>query len=72
MKLKIISDGTSAGTRVIDRETGVELEGVKRVRFDMQVGQLGLIWLELENHELEIIVEGNAVERDDDDGPVEL
>lgn len=33
MKLKIISDGTSEGTKVINAATGEEIEGVERIQW---------------------------------------
>ena len=34
MKLKIISDGTNAGTHLIDQETGQKVEGVSKLTWD--------------------------------------
>lgn len=35
LKLKIISDGTSFGTRVVNAETGEELQYVKSIRWEI-------------------------------------
>jgi hypothetical protein len=39
MPLTIISDGTVNGTRVIDKETKVELKNVKRIIINIEAGQ---------------------------------
>jgi hypothetical protein len=38
MKLKIISDGTCRGTKVVNSETGEMLEGVKDINWKISAG----------------------------------
>jgi hypothetical protein len=38
MNLKIISDGTSFGTRIIDADTGVMVDGVQSLKWEIKVG----------------------------------
>jgi len=40
IKLKIVSDGTSSGTHVVDRETGKRLEDVVAIEWRISVGGL--------------------------------
>lgn len=39
MKLKIISDGTPSGTKVVNAETGEELKYLESVKWSVSVGQ---------------------------------
>jgi hypothetical protein len=41
MKIKIVSDGTSLGTKVLNAETGEALEGASRVDWSIEAGELG-------------------------------
>lgn len=41
IRVKIISDGTPQGTRVVDHLTGETIVGVKRIEWDMDVNRLG-------------------------------
>jgi len=40
MKLKIISDGTPAGTTIVNAETGEKLEFVHKVEWSMEAGHI--------------------------------
>jgi hypothetical protein len=40
MKLRIESDGTSRNTKVVDRETGEELEGVTNIEWSLGISDL--------------------------------
>jgi uncharacterized protein YrrD len=42
-KVKIIGDGTSRGTKVIDAETGEKLSAVQKVEFSIECGMVGLV-----------------------------
>jgi hypothetical protein len=42
-RIKIIGDGTSRGTKVIDAETGEPLRAVQKVEFSIEQGMVGLV-----------------------------
>ncbi len=42
-RIKIIGDGTSRGTKVIDAETGEALPAVQKVEFSIEQGMVGLV-----------------------------
>ena len=56
MELKIISDGTSAGTKVVDWKTGEELEGVISVEWSIGVGEFAVAKIELNMARTEVII----------------
>lgn len=58
MKIKIISDGTRQGTRIVNAKTGEEIEGVVSVEWDMSVryGDFeSQLTLEIANVQLELV-----------------
>jgi len=54
IKLKIVSDGTSSGTHVVDRETGEKLESVMAIEWRISVGNYAEAILTLRNVPVEI------------------
>lgn len=42
-KIKIIGDGTSRGTKILDAETGEQLPAVQKVEFAIENGMVGLV-----------------------------
>ncbi len=52
MKLKIVSDGTNAGTKLYD-EMGNRIENVVAIDWSMRVGDLSRATIEIKNIELE-------------------
>lgn len=57
VKVKIVSDGTATGTRVINAETGVPIPGVVGLRFEHNAGCLPLAYVQL----LTFVEEANIV-----------
>ena len=61
LRLRIVSDGTSEGTRVLDAATGRALAGVVRVAWEAGWDSLGrqpVVRLELEQVALDLTGEG--------------
>ena len=56
-KLKIISDGTSAGTRVVRADTGEKIEGVRKAAWVCMVGKIAIARFELIGVEIEASAE---------------
>ena len=56
-KLKIISDGTSAGTRVVRADTGEKLKGVRKAAWVCVVGEIAIARFELIGVEIEASAE---------------
>jgi hypothetical protein len=54
MKIKIVSDGTTRNTHVIDIETGDELEGVTHIDWHLEAGDLARCTIKLHMIPLEI------------------
>jgi len=42
-KIKIVGDGTSRGTKVLDSETGEMMPAVQKVEFSIERGMVGLV-----------------------------
>jgi len=40
MKIRIESDGTATGTKVVNAETGQAISGVRSIHWDLEVGEL--------------------------------
>lgn len=57
MKLKIISDGTSAGTKVVNAETGEELKNVVRIQWEIEGRGRARATIELDG----VMFEGSAL-----------
>lgn len=57
MKLKIISDGTTTGTKVIETTTGEELMGVEHIHVNYQKGDVPLCILTLYGVEVSMLAE---------------
>jgi len=53
MRLKIISGGTGASTKIIDRDTGEALEGVVEVEFNVKIGEAAQVRLTINDIELD-------------------
>lgn len=56
-KLKIISDGTSNGTRVVRADTGEKLEGVRKAAWVCMAGEIAIARFELIGVEIEASAE---------------
>lgn len=52
-RVKVESDGTPQGTRVIDPATGKELDGVTAVAFELRAKQRPVLTLEIVNFDYE-------------------
>ncbi len=52
-KLKIISDGTSRGTKVVRADTGEKLEGVRKAAWFCMAGEIAIARFELYGVEIE-------------------
>jgi hypothetical protein len=61
MKLKILSDGTSRNTRVINEETGEPLDGVVSIAWSMRAGRDAFVLLEMEDVPAELV--GDHIKR---------
>ena len=57
MKLKIQSDGTPDGAKVLDRESGQEIQ-VAAIKWEIRVGEPAACWLKAPGHLVDIDVEG--------------
>ena len=57
LKLKIISDGTDAGTKVVETITGEELVGVEHIHINYQKGDVPLCILTLYGVEVSMLAE---------------
>jgi len=57
MKIKIISDGTSQGTSVVDAESGEVVPGVQLVNFTCAVGEAPEAFLHVVGISCEIVTE---------------
>ena len=65
VKIKIVSDGTPIGTKVIDEETGETINGVVSVGWNICVGTgFARAYIELLNIPVELV--GEIKEGDDD------
>ena len=42
-RIRIIGDGTSRGTQIIDTETGEKLPAVQKIEFALEHGMVGLV-----------------------------
>jgi hypothetical protein len=59
IKLKIVSDGTSNGTHVVDRETGEELKDIMEIEWRITVGNIAEVILTMRNVPVELtVIEG--------------
>ena len=63
MKVKIISDGTSNGTKVVNVETGEVIENVTRIFWEVNVGSLAKAHIQIINCEVEVEAEGKIIKR---------
>lgn len=52
MKLRIVSDGSNSGTKVLD-EFGNRIENIVAVHWSMKVGELSAATIEIRNVEIE-------------------
>lgn len=57
MRVKIVSDGTFEGTRVVDIATGEQLENVRSVRWGGAAHSGCIVWLELDEVPAELEAE---------------
>lgn len=48
MRLKIVSDGTPPGTKLVDADTGAEVQNVCGLRWSLQAGELSRATVELD------------------------
>jgi len=55
IELKIISDGTPAGTKVINSKTGEEIEGVRSIEWSISYGEISVAKIELGVSSIEAI-----------------
>jgi hypothetical protein len=55
MNIKIISDGTATGTKIVDTTTGEQLNGVTKLTYTIESGGLAKAILELEPISAEIV-----------------
>lgn len=63
MKIKITSDGTPRGTKVIDQKTGEELEGVLMLSWTMAAEEaVGVVTLELVGVPCDIVTEARNIQ----------
>ena len=58
---RLISDGTSQGTRLIDNETGYEVPNISYVCFDISCGEPSKITIDL--IDVECVVETDDLEQ---------
>ena len=64
MKLKIISDGTPGGTKVIDIASGELIENVSRVFWDIDVHKASTAHIEVRKCEVDVEIEGKIIEEE--------
>ena len=55
IKLKVISDGTPSGTKVVDSKTGEEIEGVRSVEWSIAFNEFSVTKIELGESSIEAI-----------------
>lgn len=60
MKLKLISDGTTQGTKVVDIKSGEMIENVYHIRWELTTGGKSMMILDLVDIPAEVI--GHAEE----------
>lgn len=63
MRLRIVSDGTSPGTHVIDTATGARLKGVQRVEWELEVHGRATAVVTVLNVELDSEIDSGQVEK---------
>lgn len=66
MRIKIVSDGTPTGTKVVDAETGEMVHGVTAASIKIGVGDVSRVTIELVKVPVEVI--GEAIARSVLDG----
>lgn len=54
MRLKITGDGTAKGTKLVDSDTGDEVEGVVKIKWSIPLGLSGKIKIELDDVDFDI------------------
>ena len=70
MKIKIISDGTMLGTKIVDEETGKELSFVRKVEWTLDLNaqppwnRLATCKLEMFNVPVELVGEAEITKKD--------
>ena len=57
MKVKIISDGTASGTKLIDQETGKSIEDITSITWSVSVDELAQVNVKFINVPVEVIGE---------------
>jgi hypothetical protein len=64
IKLRIISDGTTAGTKVFDEKTGARVEGVTSVSWNISAGSntVSSATIQLEFVKLEVVGSATVVD----------
>lgn len=60
MKLKIISDGTSFGTKIIDSTTGEEVEEITSIRWEITAGDASRATIIFDR--IQCVVEGEVID----------
>lgn len=60
MKLKIISDGTSFGTKIIDSTTGEEVEEITSIRWEITAGEVSRATITFDR--IQCVVEGEVID----------
>jgi len=58
MRIKVTSDGTPLGHRVVNADTGEEIDGATKVVITLEAGQLGKAVLYISEFELEATFDG--------------
>lgn len=61
MKLKLISDGTNTGTKLIDTDTGEQVKGIQKITYDLDCTNIPKVTVELFNVPVEIVAKEASV-----------
>jgi len=62
MKIKLISDGTPKGTRVLNAETGEPIQGVRRAAWAVEIDQPAVVTLDFVLAEVDLTGDAAIVE----------
>lgn len=63
MKVKIVSDGTPKGTKVVDIETGEVIENITRIFWEVSLDSLAKAHIEIADCEIEVEAEGKTTKK---------
>jgi hypothetical protein len=68
VKLRIVSNGLSQGTKVVDAESGREVEGVREIRWRLRAGMQAEALIMFRPESIDLEVDAARVYTDEDAG----